>query len=138
MPALFAPYRTFQTCAPSFLISPSARVTVQTASTTSSREFSGFLPTVRVPARVAPAVGGKERVSTSGERGRGERRGKDEGEKEENAPTSTSIGSLSKNIVCFQCVGVSHAPVVKKTSPSLSLTLSFRFDESHRRGSEVK
>lgn len=30
-----------------------------------------------------------------------------------NAPSSTTIGSLSKNSVCFQCVGMLCGPVLK-------------------------
>lgn len=54
------------------------------------------------------------------------------------APTETVMGSLKTSIVCFQCVGVSHAPVVKNTSPSASATLASRWGGERRRGAEVK
>lgn len=35
-------------------------------------------------------------------------------------PSTTTSGSRRRNIVCFQCVGVPCAPVVKKTSPPVN------------------
>jgi hypothetical protein len=58
--------------------------------------------------------------------------------KREDVPMATSSGCARTNMVCFQCVGVSHAPVVKNTSPSSLLTLCSRRLESASRGAEVK
>ena len=59
-------------------------------------------------------------------------------EAREDVPIATSSGRARTNMVCFQCVGVSQAPVVKKTSPSSLLTLCSRRLESASRGAEVK
>lgn len=84
------------------------------------------------------ARGGDVRIRRSYGRRKGKGRWGRKEERGEDVPISTTIASFNNNNVCFQCVGVSHAPVVKNTSPSCSLTLSFRFDESQIRGAEVK
>lgn len=137
-------YRTFQTCARVSRFSPAFVTTCHTISTSNSRELSGFFATLIVPSTDEPARAEnqerhwrvsfcKQRMQTQGGEGKMER-----SRAVGNEPISTSKGSLSKKAVCFQCVGVSHAPVVKKISPSASRTLSFRSDESASRADAVK